>query len=110
MHAQRLAVQDCLLSNTGTFDYLAFLDKDEFIIPRTNNTLKEVLKELQNAHELNERNSYQFKEAHFCPDLQKNLGNFYIFMTTSYSYNITFELAKCLQDIINCTASSFSLV
>ena len=110
MHAQRLAVQDCLLRNTGTFDYLAFLDKDEFIIPRTNNTLKEVLKELQNTHELNERNSYQFKEAHFCPDLQKNLGNFYIFMTTSCSYNITFELAKCLQDIINCTASSFSLV
>ena len=74
MHAQRLAIHDCLLNNMDKFKYLMFLDKDEFIIPRKGNDLEDLISQLEDTFDGKTINSYVFKEAHFCPDLQKGLG------------------------------------
>ena len=45
-HAQHLAYLDCLYSNMAEFEYLAFLDRDEVIVPHKTKTLPQMLKQL----------------------------------------------------------------
>ena len=74
MHAQRLAIHDCMLNNMDKFEYLTYLDKDEYIIPKEGKDLRDVMTYLEDEFHQKKIYAYGLMEAHFCPDLQKNLG------------------------------------
>ncbi len=63
-HAQHLAYLDCLYSNMAKFEYLAFLDRDEVIVPRVHETLPKMLKYLSTSD--TKSVSFTNKEYHFC--------------------------------------------
>ncbi|XP_060082672.1 beta-1,4-galactosyltransferase galt-1-like [Ylistrum balloti] len=67
-HGQLLAIQDCLYRHMADFEYLLFVDLDEFLLPVHNYTWSDMVNSLQNL----ETNSdyiagFSFKSAFFDP-------------------------------------------
>ena len=62
------------------FQYLTYLDKDEYIIPKKGKDLRDVMTDLEDRYHQKKIDVYEFKEAHFCPDLQENLGEITFFI------------------------------
>lgn len=67
-HGQILAIQDCLYRNMARFEYLIFVDIDEFIIPKNEMTWIEMLNSNINNDKMPELTAgYSFKSAFFDP-------------------------------------------
>ncbi|KAJ8309926.1 hypothetical protein KUTeg_011791 [Tegillarca granosa] len=67
-HGQILAIQDCLYRNMARFEYLIFVDIDEFIIPKNEMTWIEMLNfNTNNNNKLELIAGYSFKSAFFDP-------------------------------------------
>ncbi|KAK3605576.1 hypothetical protein CHS0354_005881, partial [Potamilus streckersoni] len=70
-NGQLLTIQDCLYRNMYKFDYLAFLDIDELIIPRQDEDWPSLLKLLRFSGSENEDTyiaGFSFKSAFFDPN------------------------------------------
>ena len=72
-HAQNLAYLDCLYSNMGKYNFLAFLDRDEVIVPHKHDSLPEMLEHLQSTLKPNV-GSLTSLEHHFCTEKTDILG------------------------------------
>ncbi len=72
-HAQRLAYLDCLYSNMAKYSFLAFLDRDEVIVPHAHDTLPQMLKHLQSTLEPNIA-ALTSHEHHFCTEKINIIG------------------------------------
>ena len=68
-HGQLLAIQDCLYRNMAKFDYLVFLDLDEFVVPVHNYTWAEMVEEIvrSSPKKFNKMAGFSFKSAFFDP-------------------------------------------
>ncbi len=72
-HAQRLNYQDCLYRNMGRAQFLTFLDRDEFIIPRKKPTIPQLLKSVRWDIGTRYRTAvYTIQENFFCTRTQKD--------------------------------------
>ncbi len=71
-YAQRLNFMDCLYSAMGKFEFMTFVDKDEFIVPRDTYNVPEYLRTLPWRSLGVEVAGYVSSESHFCTDPQKD--------------------------------------
>jgi hypothetical protein len=84
-HGQLLAINDCLYKNMYRFDYLVFLDLDEFLIPHNHPTWLDMVQHLtevgqglsaqlgQELHSTSDTiDAYSFQSAFFAPLLDGN--------------------------------------
>jgi hypothetical protein len=68
-HGQLLAINDCLYRNMHRFQYLAFNDIDEFIVPHKHNNWTEMVQHIlaQSQTETAKHAGYSFQSAFFDP-------------------------------------------
>ncbi|XP_021375042.1 beta-1,4-galactosyltransferase galt-1-like [Mizuhopecten yessoensis] len=67
-HGQLLAIQDCLYRHMADFEYLLFVDLDEFLLPVYNYTWSDMVHFLRNFEsESNNVAGFSFKSAFFDP-------------------------------------------
>ncbi|OWF36611.1 beta-1,4-galactosyltransferase galt-1-like [Mizuhopecten yessoensis] len=68
-HGQSASVWDCLYRTMFKFRHVAFIDFDEFIVPKMQNTLPEFLTYLQEEQNINDEiiSAYKFQSAFFDP-------------------------------------------
>ncbi|XKL60306.1 hypothetical protein PGB90_001322 [Kerria lacca] len=59
------ALNDCLYRNMYIFPYVAFIDTDEFIVPRFNFTLMQLIRWLSSRYNTSTVSSYSFQNAFF---------------------------------------------
>ena len=75
-HGQIIMIQDCLYRTMGNYDYLAFLDLDEAIIPRLDYHWSDLIHRLEFLSIRDKSNDltagFSFKSAYFDPDHQEN--------------------------------------
>ncbi|XP_033761324.1 beta-1,4-galactosyltransferase galt-1-like [Pecten maximus] len=66
-HGQSASVWDCLYRTMFTFKHVAFLDFDEFIVPRNQNTIPDFLSYLHEEQGVDDEtiSAYKFKSAFF---------------------------------------------
>jgi hypothetical protein len=80
-HGQILAINDCLYRNMPRFEYLAFNDIDEFIIPRKHSTWPQLIRDLFSK----DRCGYCFQSAFFdVPEDFNNETRHGVFVTQEY--------------------------
>ncbi|XP_045200591.2 uncharacterized protein LOC123554474 [Mercenaria mercenaria] len=76
-HGQSAAQQDCLYRSIGNFDFTAFIDLDEVIVPYTDSDWLSMLERLEQAYTKGKpRNiaAFMFKSAFFESDIKINDG------------------------------------
>lgn len=69
-HGQLLAIQDCLYRHMAEFEYLLFVDLDEFLLPVYNDTWSDMVNFLQTFQKTNSDENvagFSFKSAFFDP-------------------------------------------
>lgn len=66
-HGQSASIWDCLYRTMFKFRHVAFMDFDEFIVPRFQNTIPDFLSYLQEEQNINNENisAYKFKSVFF---------------------------------------------
>ncbi|KAL4231366.1 hypothetical protein ACF0H5_008945 [Mactra antiquata] len=75
-HGQSLAINDCLYRNMNDFEYLVFIDLDEFIIPQRNmTTWLEVLNDLNISEPVAFKNSsgFSFKSTFYADEFSRHV-------------------------------------
>ena len=86
-HGQMIAIQDCLYRNMVFTDFLAFNDLDEYIIPRSHKTWKELISATDRS---NKYIGYVFRSSFFDP---RQKGE-------AYSWIKEFKSLTVVQDVM----------
>ena len=76
-NGQIVSIQDCLYRAMGHYDYIAFLDIDEVIVPRLDSDWSELLHRLNNQNPETDKGfviGYSFKSAFFDPEKSQEIS------------------------------------
>ena len=94
-NGQIIMIQDCLYRTMGSFDFVAFLDLDEAIIPRSDFSWPAFLQDLETKARLeypdNEIVGFSFKSAYFDPNNQTTDSQKLSFLKTLHRNRILSE-------------------
>ncbi len=73
--AKSVAYLDCLYQNMDAFDYLFYIDLDEYIIPHMHKTWSDLFSYFEAQHEYKKTGMFVFKEAIYCLDQAPTRGD-----------------------------------
>ena len=85
-HAQHLTYMDCIYDNMHKYNYLIFIDVDEYIVPEQNKTLKDMLEYLDTLPRYEHTASFVFEEACFANQAKQVAKNFTRMTLLSQNY------------------------